>query len=65
MYVTMAINLPHTLLQTWPPPELVHDVAKFIGFAQFYSRFIHHFEIRIAPLCKLTKLEYTKSVAPH
>ena len=35
----------HTLLQTWPPPELVRDVAKFIGFAQFYSRFIHHFEI--------------------
>jgi hypothetical protein len=55
----------HTLHQTWPPPELVHDVAKFIGFAQFYSRFIHHFEICIAPLCKLTKLEYTESVAPH
>ncbi len=47
----------HTLLQTWPPPDFVRDVAKFIGFAQFYSRFIHHFEICIAPLRKLTKLE--------
>ena len=43
----------------------MRDVAKFIGFAQFYSRFIHHFEIRIAPLRKLTKLEYTAPVAPH
>jgi hypothetical protein len=55
----------HTLLQTWPQPELVRDVAKFIGFAQFYSRFIHHFELRIAPLRELTKLEFTEPVAPH
>ena len=40
-------------------------MAKFIGFAQFYSRFLHHFEIRIAPLRELTKLEYTEPVAPH
>jgi hypothetical protein len=43
----------------------VRDVVKFIGFAQFYSRFIHHFEIRIVPLRELTKLEYTEPVAPH
>jgi len=43
----------------------VHDVAKFIGFAQFYSRFIHHFEIHIAPLREITQLEYIESVAPH
>jgi hypothetical protein len=56
----------HELLQTWPQPELVRDVAKFIGFAQFYSRFIHHFELRISPLRELTtKLEFTESVAPH
>ncbi len=48
-----------------PPPELVRDVVKYIGFAQFYSRFIHHFEIRIAPLRELTKLEYMALVAPH
>jgi hypothetical protein len=27
--------------------------------------FIHHFEICIAPLREITKLKYTKSVAPH
>ena len=34
----------HQLLETWPAPELVRDVAKFLGFVQFYSRFI-----RISP----------------
>jgi hypothetical protein len=27
----------HQLLTTWPQPELVRDIAKFIGFVQFYS----------------------------
>ena len=27
----------HQLLESWPKPEIVRDVAKFIGFAQFYS----------------------------
>jgi hypothetical protein len=55
----------HTLLQTWPLPELVCDGAKFIGFAQFYSGFIHHFELRVAPLRTLTKLKFANLVAPH
>jgi len=54
----------HQLLQSWPPPEIVRDVAKFIGFAQFYSKYIHHFELRILPLRELTvKREYTDPVA--
>jgi hypothetical protein len=40
----------HQLLQSWPSPEVVRNVAKFIGFAQFYSKYIHHFELRIIPL---------------
>ncbi len=56
----------HDLLFTWPRPEVVCDVAKFIGFAQFFSMYIHHFELRTTPLRKLTtKHEYTKIVAPH
>ncbi len=51
------------LLETWPMPELVSAIAKFIGFAQFYSHFIHHFEPHIAPLCELTKHKYTDPVA--
>jgi hypothetical protein len=54
----------HALLETWPAPELVCDVANFIGLAQFYSHFIHHFELQIAPLCKLTQHKYTDPVAP-
>jgi hypothetical protein len=54
----------HILLTTRPPPEFVRDVAKFIGFAQFYSHFIHHLELRIAPLRKLTKHEYTNLLGP-
>jgi hypothetical protein len=54
----------HQLLQSWPSPEIVRDVAKFIGFAQFYSKYIHHFELRILPLRELTvKREYTNPVA--
>jgi hypothetical protein len=57
----------HTLLKTWPAPETVRDVAKskFIGFAQFYSRFIHNFKSRVAPLREITKQEYTDPVAQY
>ncbi len=53
------------LLELWPKPEIVRDVAKFVGFAQFYSVYIHHFELLIAPLREITiKSEYTDPVAP-
>jgi hypothetical protein len=55
----------HQLLESWPKPEIVWDIAKFIGFVQFYSVYIHHFELRVAPLLEITiKLEYTNLVAP-
>jgi hypothetical protein len=52
------------LLETWLAPEIVRDIAKFIGFCQFYSRFIPNFEIRFAPLRGVTKQEYTNAVGP-
>ncbi len=55
----------HTLLKTWPASKTVCNVAKFIGFAQFYSRFIHNFGLRFAPLHKITKQEYTNPVAQY
>ena len=55
----------YILLKTWPAPEFVRDFAKFIGFAQFYSRFIPNFEMRAAPLRTVTKQEYTDPVAHH
>jgi hypothetical protein len=54
----------HNLLTTWPAPEFVCDMAKFIGFCQFYSRFIHHFKLCIAPLRNLTKHEFTNPLEP-
>ena len=33
----------HNLLYHWRTPELVRSVAKFVGFMQFYSRFIPNF----------------------
>ncbi len=36
----------HGLLKSWPAPKLVCNVAKLIGFAQFYSRFIPNFKMR-------------------
>ena len=53
------------LLKTWPAQGFVRNVAKFIVFAQFYSRFIPNFEMRAAPLCTLIKGEYTDPIAQH
>ena len=49
----------HVLLETWTEPTEFRDVAKFIGFGQFYSQFIPNFELRILPLCSITSHEYT------
>ncbi len=55
----------HQLLESWPHPTIVRDIAKFISFVQFYSLFIHHFELCIAPLCEITiRSEYTDPVGP-
>jgi hypothetical protein len=40
----------HDLLKDWPMPTIVQDITSFIGFIQFYSKFILCFEIRAEPL---------------
>jgi hypothetical protein len=56
----------HQLLEHWPQPVFIQDIAKIVRFAQFYGKFIPQFELQIAPLHDLiTKLEYTKPVVPH
>ena len=52
----------HVLLKSWPIPEIVRDVAKFVGFAQFYSRWIQNFELRIMPLRAILTQEYSDSI---
>jgi hypothetical protein len=55
----------NSLLDHWPSPELVRDVAKFVGFAQFHSCFIPQFEQRISALRGIMKNEYTNPVDPY
>jgi len=45
--------------------RIVRDIAKFIGFAQLYSRFIPNFKMRAAPLRALIKGEYTDPIVEH
>jgi hypothetical protein len=52
----------HELLKHWPPPTLVRDVASFVGFLQFYGKFIPCFELRAKPLREIMKREYTKEI---
>jgi hypothetical protein len=52
----------HDLLHHWTFPKLVQDVASFVGFLQFYSSFIPHFEVRTLPLCKIMTQEYTEPI---
>ncbi len=35
----------HQLLEHWPMPIIVCDIAKFVGFMQFHSCFVPNFEI--------------------
>ena len=52
----------HDLIKQWSVPELVRDIASFVGFLQFYSKFILNFEICVEPLRRIIQLEYTKVV---
>ena len=42
-------------IQEWPSPRSVRDVQRFLGFANFYRRFIPEFSKLAAPLTRLTK----------
>jgi hypothetical protein len=41
----------------WPTPTCVKDVQRFVGFANYYRRFIEQFSKVASPLYKLTKKE--------
>ena len=42
-------------IQEWPEPLTVHEVRVFVGFANYFRRFIHNFSKLVAPLNALTK----------
>jgi len=42
-------------VKTWPPPENLQDVRVFLGFANFYCRFIKGYSKVVEPLTHLTR----------
>ena len=51
-------------IQQWKIPRCIKDVQAFLGFANFYRRFIHGYSKIAAPLSNLTKNEQKSFVFP-
>jgi hypothetical protein len=48
-----------TLLESWPKPSTIRDISSFLGFANFYSRYIPFFEQQIRELrCLIRENDY-------
>lgn len=53
-----GISMDNTKVSTvleWATPKSVKDVQRFLGFANFYRRFIHNFSAIVKPLTSLTR----------
>jgi len=46
-------------IQDWPQPRKVKDIQSFLGFANFYRRFIYEYSAIVAPLTRLTRKSVT------
>ena len=44
-----------SIIQEWPTPRHLKDVQAFLGFANFYRRFIHNYSRIATPLTQLTR----------
>src|SRR5467141_3846821 len=42
-------------IQDWPEPRKVRDIQSFLGFANFYRRFIYNYSDIFVPLTQLTR----------
>src|ERR1700678_2585328 len=42
-------------IQDWPEPKKVKDIQSFLGFANFYRRFISDYSDIVVPLTHLTR----------
>jgi hypothetical protein len=52
--LTMAKDKVQTILD-WPEPRKVKDIQSFLGFANFYRRFIFNYSHLSVPLTRLTR----------
>ena len=62
--VSMEPERIRTILE-WPEPQCLYDVQQFIGFGNFYRRFIENYSRVAAPLSELTKGAPKKKGANH
>ncbi len=46
---------PIKAVRDWPEPQSIHDIQVFLGFANFYRRFIQGFSRLAAPLTSMLK----------
>ena len=51
--LTMAADKVRAIVD-WPTPRKVKDVQSFLGFANFYCRFIYNYSDIVVPLTHLT-----------
>ncbi|KAK3542589.1 hypothetical protein QTP86_031286, partial [Hemibagrus guttatus] len=54
-YNVQEYNSKITAVTEWPRPTTVKELQRFLGFANFYRRFIHNYSITAAPLTSLLK----------
>ena len=52
-------------IRNWATPQNVKDVHSFLGFANYYQRFIHNFAKLQSPLTDLTKKGMPWQWGPH
>lgn len=52
--LTMSEEKVKTIID-WPEPRKIKDVQSFLGFANFYRRFIHGYSDIVIPLTRLTR----------
>ena len=50
-------------VKNWPEPKSVHDIQVFLGFANFYCRFIQGFSRIAAPLTSMLRMSPTPTSA--
>jgi RNase H-like domain found in reverse transcriptase len=43
------------MIRDWPEPRKVKDIQSFLGFANFYHRFIHNYLDMMVPLTRVTR----------
>ncbi|CAJ0936995.1 unnamed protein product [Ranitomeya imitator] len=52
-------------IKNWPVPRNVKEVRRFIGFANFYRRFIRNFSEVVKPITQLTRKEVSFTWTPQ